>query len=61
MGMQRYFLTKVLSKMCLESNLLTQSFTTITLQHCTMLDCEPFHDLKGHPQNVCRELPNILK
>lgn len=34
----------------------TQSLSEMNLEHYTILDCEPLHDLKGHIQNVFDEL-----
>ena len=32
----------------------------MNLEHYTILDCEPLHDLKGHLQNLLDELPKVL-
>ena len=34
----------------------TQSLTELNLQHYTVLDCEPLHDLKGHLIYLTKEL-----
>ena len=40
----------------------SQSLEAINLQHDTVFDCEPMHDLKGHLLNIyAAELPHILK
>ena len=39
----------------------SQSLEAINMQHYSVLDCEPMHDLKGHLLNVYAELPHILK
>lgn len=38
----------------------SQSLSEMNLEHYTILDCEPLHDLKGHIQNVFDELPGKL-
>ena len=38
----------------------TQRLSEVNLQHYTILDCEPLHDLKGHIQNIFDELPKVL-
>ena len=38
----------------------TQSLTELNLQHYTVLDCEPLHDLKGHLIHLTKELPYLL-
>ena len=38
----------------------TQRLSEINLQHYTILDCEPLHDLKGHIYNIFDELPSLL-
>ena len=32
----------------------------LNLQHYTVLDCEPLHDIKGHLLNLFHELPSVL-
>ena len=39
----------------------TLSLEVLHLQHYTILDSEPLHDLKGHLFNLFTELPYILK
>lgn len=39
----------------------TKKLSEINLEHYTILDCEPLHDLKGHIQNVLDELPGKLE
>ena len=39
----------------------TLSLEALHLQHYTILDSEPLHDLKGHLFNLFTELPYILK
>jgi hypothetical protein len=36
----------------------TQPLSEINLQHYTILDCEPLHDLKGHLGHLLSELPS---
>lgn len=38
----------------------TQSLSEINLEHYTVLDCEPLHDIKGPIQNVFDKLPGKL-
>ena len=38
----------------------TQMLSDMNLDHYTILDCEPLHDLKGHIQNIFDELPKLL-
>ena len=33
----------------------------LNLQHYTILDCEPLHDIKGHFLNLFSELPYLFK
>jgi hypothetical protein len=33
----------------------------LNLQHYTILDCEPLHDIKGHFLNLLSELPYLFK
>jgi len=37
-----------------------QTPSDINLKDYTILDCEPLHDLKGHPKNLLEEFPAIL-
>ena len=32
----------------------------LNLQHYTVLDCEPLHDIQGHLLNLFHELPSVL-
>ena len=38
----------------------TQLLSDLNLQHYTILDCEPLHDLKGHLANLFTELPFVI-
>jgi hypothetical protein len=38
----------------------TGDLSDLNLEHYTVLDCEPLHDLKGHLINMCKELPYLL-
>ena len=37
-----------------------QALSEINLQHYSVLECEPLHDLKGHLKNLFEILPEIL-
>ena len=39
----------------------TQNISTLNLQHYTILECEPLHDMKGHLRNIFDVLPSILE
>ena len=39
----------------------TQSLESLHLQHYTILDSEPLHDIKGHLANLFTELPYVLE
>ena len=41
--------------------LIADPTASFNLQHYTVLNCEPLHDLKGHLRNVFTELPHILE
>ena len=37
-----------------------QQLPQLNLQHYTVLDCEPLHDVKGHLSNLFQELPHLV-
>ena len=41
--------------------LIADPTASFNLQHYTVLNCEPLHDLKGHLRNAFTELPHILE
>eukprot|EP00731_Ephydatia_muelleri_P036155 Em0207g2a len=37
-----------------------EQLVNLNLQHYTVVDCEPLHDIKGHLLNLFQELPSVL-